>query len=77
MPVKPADCGGCQGLGNHRRHCRKNPDYTYERELADQAENLGDIIGANCCGAANACYRAAGLLNKQAEEKLENRMSND
>jgi hypothetical protein len=61
------DCGGCQGLGSHRRHCKQNPDYSREREWADQAEDLGDMVGPNCMGAANALYRAAGLLRDQAD----------
>ena len=59
------ECGGCKGIGSHRRHCRKNPDYSREREWADEAENLGDQIGPNNMAAANACYRAAGLLRRQ------------
>ena len=64
------ECGGCQGLGNHRRHCRHNPDYTYARELADMADSLADQIGSNNAGAANHCYAAAGLLMQQHRELL-------
>lgn len=35
--------------------------------LAQEAENLGDRIGANDTGAANACYSAAGSLNRKAK----------
>lgn len=65
-----ADCGGCQGIGAHRRHCRENPTYTRQRQLADAAETLGDEIGSNNPGAANCCYRAAGLLMAQHRELL-------
>lgn len=66
MPVPPSQCGGCQGKGAHARHCTRNPAYSYARELADEAENLGDLIGPSNMAAANACYRASGLLRGQA-----------
>ena len=56
------DCGGCQGLGSHARDCTANPNYSYRRVLAERAEDLGDTIGSRDPAAANACYRAAGLL---------------
>jgi hypothetical protein len=62
------DCGGCSGIGSHRRHCINNPNYSREAELADAAENLGDNIGANNPAAANACYRAAALLRANAAD---------
>ena len=64
-----SDCGGCEGIGSHRKHCRKNPDYSREREWADSCETLGDIIGPNNVFAANACYRAAGHLRRQLESE--------
>jgi hypothetical protein len=39
-----------------------------EWELADRAEDLGDQIGPYPEGAANLCYRAAGLLRARAAE---------
>ena len=71
MPVTPSQCGGCQGKGSHARHCPRNPHYSYARELADKAENLGDLIGATNPAAANACYRASGLLALQAAKGVE------
>lgn len=35
--------------------------------LAQEAEDLGDRIGPNDMGAANACYSAAGSLNRKAK----------
>lgn len=67
------ECGGCRGLGNHQRHCRQNPDYTYARQLADQAERIGDQIGSNNTGAANHCYIAARLLMEQHRQIVEER----
>lgn len=65
-----ADCGGCNGLGNHRRDCPQNPEYTHARMLADRAESLGDQIGASNPGAANHLYAAAGLLMVQHREQI-------
>lgn len=66
-PYTPENhCGGCAGIGSHRRHCRKNPNYDYRLELADRAEDLADTIGPNNYGAANHCYTAGGLLREQA-----------
>lgn len=67
------ECGGCKGMGGHRRHCRQNPDYTYARVLADIAESAGDRIGGNNPGAASHCYAAAGLLLAQHKEILAER----
>ena len=58
------DCGGCQGLGSHRRWCPAVVGYRAHRlgKQSEQAENLADSVGANHPGAANALYHAAGLL---------------
>lgn len=61
-------CGGCRNQGAHRRHCPHHPDYSRWRELADQAEGLGDRIGPNEHAAANHCYAASGLLRAKARE---------
>lgn len=63
-------CGGCAGLGSHRRHCRHNPAYDRRIEWADKAEHLGDMIGPNNMGAANHCYAAAGALRKEVRDGL-------
>jgi len=62
------DCGGCSGLGSHRRHCPRNPAYDRRLELADRAEDLGDRIGSNNMAAGNHCYFAAGLLRQEVRE---------
>lgn len=56
------NCGGCAGLGSHRRHCHKHPNYDYRLVLADYAESLGDRIGPNDTVSANAAYGIAGRL---------------
>lgn len=63
------DCGGCQGLGSHRRHCPRSPTYNRWLELADQAEDLGDRIGSNDMGAANMAYGLAGRLRERGRER--------
>lgn len=63
------NCGGCAGMGSHRKHCVHNPNYDYRLKLADQAESLADSIGSNNTGAANNCYTAAGLLRQQVREE--------
>jgi len=69
-PYTPENhCGGCSGLGSHRKHCQKNPNYDYKLMLADRAESVADSIGANNTGASNHCYAAAGLLRQQVREQ--------
>jgi hypothetical protein len=62
------DCGGCHGLGSHRRWCPAlvGPHASALGQLGEQAEALGDSIGANDHGAANACYHAADILLQEA-----------
>jgi hypothetical protein len=55
-------CGGCRGVGAHRRHCPRHPDYHPWRRLADMAESIGDTIGGNDTGIANRAYSLAGAI---------------
>lgn len=62
------ECGGCRGLGAHWRWCEVRVGHSaamYGR-LSEEAESLGDRIGANLPGAANAAYRAASALLSEA-----------
>jgi hypothetical protein len=61
-------CGGCKGLGAHRRHCPHSPEYNRWRELADEAEDIGDRIGPNDHGLANTAYALSSSLRKMAGE---------
>lgn len=64
------ECGGCLGLGAHRRWCPEviGRQASFLGRLAEDAEDLGDQIGPNVMGAANHCYEASGLLRKAAQE---------
>jgi len=66
------DCGGCEGLGSHRRWCPEvvGEAASYLGLKSEEAEHLGDLVGANCAGAANALYRAAGLLLVEARRRM-------
>jgi hypothetical protein len=62
------ECGGCRGLGAHQRYCPRHPNYHPWRRLADQAENIGDTIGANDTAVANMAYGLAGRIRRLIEE---------
>lgn len=57
-----AGCGGCRGLGNHRRYCPRHPEYHPWRQLADRAADIGDTIGSNDPGIANKAYALAAQI---------------
>lgn len=62
------NCGGCNDLGAHTRWCpaihgRRAARYASQ---AARAEAIADEVGVSCPHAANALYRAAGLLNAEA-----------
>lgn len=71
LSVEASSCGGCRGLGSHRRWCSAVVGGAANRmgHQAEQAENLADQVGSNHPGAANALYRAAGLLRTEAGER--------
>jgi hypothetical protein len=64
-----SECGGCEGIGAHRKHCRRNPDYHYKLELADEAESLGDRLGQPHL--ANYAWYIAGILRMQVKHERE------
>ena len=61
-------CGGCAGLGNHRKLCPRHPDYHPWRRLEVMADEIGDVIGSNDPGVANLAYQLAGELKRLREE---------
>ena len=69
----PDECGGCQGLGNHRRLCPHHPDYHPWRRLAQMAEDIGDTIGSNDPGLANRAYDLAGRINALVRDRVQER----
>lgn len=58
------DCGGCEGLGSHRRTCPTQPGWNWAR-LYMIADDLGDSIGSNDHEAANMAYAIAGRMKKR------------
>lgn len=67
---KPPVCGGCAGLGSHRRWCEAAVGRAASilGRQAEQAEALGDQVGPNEMAAANHLWAAASLLRKAAAE---------
>ena len=55
------ECGGCRGHGAHSPRCLTQPGFLWLR-WKDTAESLGDSIGANDPGLANAAYALAAQL---------------
>lgn len=62
------ECGGCNGLGSHRRLCVHHPDYHPWLRLALMAEDIGDTIGSNDAGTANQAYALAGRIRELMSE---------
>lgn len=61
------NCGGCEGLGSHRKFCPQHPDYHPWLRLAAMAEDIGDQIGANEPTIANSAYFLAGRIKGATE----------
>jgi hypothetical protein len=69
-PAPASGCGGCEGMGAHRRHCPRNPNYTHWLPMQAAAEDLGDRVGSNNTGLANTFYAAASELRTMHIEAL-------
>lgn len=69
-PMYWRECGGCAGLGAHRRWCPVDVGEraAYYGQLSETAENLGDRIGPNDMGAANMAWQLAAILRKRAQD---------
>lgn len=69
-PMYWRPCGGCEGLGAHRRWCpvAVGQRAAYFGQLSEEAESLGDRIGPNDMEAANAAWYLAARLRKQAAD---------
>jgi len=66
--MKDTTCGGCRGIGSHRRWCVEavGPVASMRGRQAQAAEDLADAVGSNNVHAANLLYSASGLLREQA-----------
>lgn len=64
------DCGGCQGLGSHKRWCpqRVGHDASILGPASEVLEEMGDRVGASDPGRANMLYRQAAVLYGLAEQ---------
>ncbi len=62
------ECGGCLGLGSHRRWCPASvgPRAAMLGGAADRLAAAGDLIGASDTVTANRCYSLAGRLRTMA-----------
>lgn len=71
MSALDYDCGGCAGIGSHKRWCKAEHGHAAHRlgRQSAKAEALADEVGSNHPEAANALYRAAGLLTEKARAK--------
>jgi len=65
------DCGGCEGVGRHRRWCAEVVGYgaSLLGRFSQQAETLGDQIGSNNTRAANMAYSLASELRQDANAR--------
>lgn len=63
------DCGGCRGEGAHWRWCPQVVGFAASQygQMSEQAEDLGDRIGANDPVLANRAYALAGGLKRKAQ----------
>lgn len=63
------DCGGCAGLGAHRRWCPRavGEHAAYWGQLSVKAEALGDSIGPNDMEASSMAWHIGAMLRKRAE----------
>lgn len=61
-------CGGCAGLGSHRRWCPEivGPYAALVGAWADEVEGIADACGIP--SAANNLWRAASILREAAHE---------
>ena len=60
-----SSCGGCDSRGAHAKWCRQRPGFNYLRDvLAEDANTLGDRIGANDPYASNMAYEIAARLRR-------------
>ena len=62
-------CGGCEGLGNHRRLCPLHPHYHPWKLFAEQAETAGDVIGSNNGELANQPYALGAKIRAVIAEE--------
>lgn len=61
-------CGGCLGIGAHRKYCPHHPNWHPWRQLADRAEDIGDRIGSNDTEIANTAYYLSSMIRNRMSD---------
>lgn len=72
MAERLATCGGCQGIGSHRRWCpaKVGAMASVYGTMSQRLESMGDTVGSNDMGLANELYLLSGkLLDKARLER--------
>lgn len=66
-------CGGCQGLGRHKRWCHAvvGRAASVYGPMSERVEAMGDTVGSNNPGLANRYYDLAARTRAWATELAE------
>lgn len=66
-------CGGCKGIGRHRRWCRfvVGSKARLLGRASAELEGLGDRIGSNDPGLSNQLYRLSAEAREKADAAAE------
>ena len=65
------DCGGCQGLGSHKRWCRNAVGLAASvyGPMAERLESMGDTVGPNNMDLSNRLWALSGDMRRWAESQ--------
>lgn len=65
------ECGGCQGLGSHKRWCKESVGLAASLygSWSEQIESIADSVGSNNIAVSNHLYIAASMLREQAMQR--------
>lgn len=67
-----ADCGGCAGLGAHRRWCRAKVglNASVYGPMGERLNEMADQVGANNAGLASALYALSAEMREWAKSQI-------
>lgn len=74
MPdIVATDCGGCQGLGSHKRWCRQvvGLGASVYGPMAAQLNTMGDRVGPNNMGLSNRLWALSADVESWAKSLAE------